>query len=267
MKGLGDFLINSKVNIQYLKQKIVAKIEHSYLEKHIKKPAIDERKLQLLVEMVYHTTLSESLKERYIITTMLVQMALDTHDLVPSVTALDEEDEVKLTKQLHVLAGDYYSGLYYLLLAEIDDFDFIRQLASAIKEINEYKMILYYNETSSLTEYMQIQKIIDTLLLVRVAEYLHVPALGEVAGNWLFIKLLTQMFYIIQSHDNSAKIEKWSFPSQLTMVDELKEQLKATMKQLTADLEKIPNHNHLLHQINREITAVGNMNLTMGGEG
>src|SRR5699024_12080275 len=85
-------------------------------------------------------------KKQYIITTKLVQIAWDTNDLVPVTNDEMDSEESRVAKQLTVLAGDYYSGLYYLLLSEIEAFDMIHILASAIKEINEYKMKLYYQE-------------------------------------------------------------------------------------------------------------------------
>src|SRR5699024_3634853 len=80
-------------------------------------------------------------KEKYMITTMLVQIALDTHDLVTDKKNDTVEPlSVESTRQLTVLAGDYYSGLYYLLLAEIEDYQLIHALAIAIKEITELKL-------------------------------------------------------------------------------------------------------------------------------
>ncbi len=183
-------LNTSGMDIRYLKQHIEDKIQHSFLERYINKPVINEDKLRLLVEIITNTKLPDYKKERYIVTTMLVQIALDTHDYVPSNTDENENKEIKLNKQLHVLAGDYYSGLYYFLLSEIDDFDFIHQLATAIKEINEQKMKLYYNEVSSFEDYLQLFQRIDALLIIHVASYLHVTILGKVAEQWLFVTKL-----------------------------------------------------------------------------
>src|SRR5699024_6265809 len=130
-------------------------MKHTYLHKFIDKPTIDEDKLFILVSILNRAFVSSKQKEQYIITTMLVQLALDTHDLVPSSTDNgDYHAASEIPKQLTVLAGDYYSGLYYFLLSEIEDFAMIQTLASAIKKVNEYKMNLYYREIQTIDEFL-----------------------------------------------------------------------------------------------------------------
>src|SRR5690625_4710701 len=115
------------------------KIRHSYLEKFIQKPLIDIDKLLILYYIYKDIEIPSNKKQQYITTIMLVQIALDTHELIPS---NGSNTMTKTEKQLSVLAGDYFSGLYYLILAEIEDIEMIEILATAIKKINEHKMIL-----------------------------------------------------------------------------------------------------------------------------
>src|SRR5699024_12275108 len=116
--------------------------------------------------------LSTEQKERYIITTMLVQLALDTHDKVSVDDILETRTKSQIPNQLTVLAGDYYSGLYYFLLSEIDDFELIHVLATALKEINEQQMNLYYTERLSSEEFIYIIKSIETLISTHVTDHL-----------------------------------------------------------------------------------------------
>ncbi|HLR74857.1 MAG TPA: heptaprenyl diphosphate synthase component 1 [Virgibacillus sp.] len=158
--------------LKELKVYIEHKIKHTYLDKYINKPTIDHCKLFILYSIMNETTLDEHTKKKYIVSTMLVQIALDTHDRVPIANESHEENTDKKSKQLLVLAGDYYSGLYYLLLAEIDDFKMIQTLATAIKEVNELKMKLYYNEVESFNDFIDLMKQIESLLIIRVMEWL-----------------------------------------------------------------------------------------------
>mgnify|MGYP001943678416 CR=1 FL=1 len=154
----------------------------AYIEKYIQKPFIDDNKLSMLNYIYKDVDIPENLKRRYITTIMLVQIALDTHELIPS----DDQFGMSETeKQLSVLAGDYYSGLYYLLLSEIDDIEMIRILATAIQQINEQKMKLFYGDVDSLEELMSTMKNIESLLFVQVAnsidnEHFIIPIMTEV---------------------------------------------------------------------------------------
>ncbi|RFA37240.1 hypothetical protein CAI16_01815 [Virgibacillus dokdonensis] len=255
----------SAKDIYYVKAEIEKKIKHSYLEKYIDKPAIDEEKLFLLMEMMNHSSLPESHKQRYIVTTMLVQMALDTHDKVPSLTSPNENEDVKLQKQLHVLAGDYYSGLYYLVLAEISDFEFIQLLASTIKEINEYKMKLYYNEIDSLQDYMLIRNIIDTHLLVQVASFLNISMMGKIVEKWLLvIKLINDI-----EHFNARKMQVHSWVKSFFDKSELSKQLTALLQQLEDEVHKLSSiYSSLSNYLETEITSIKKAYIsTMGEEG
>src|SRR5699024_11828541 len=96
-----------------------------------------------------HMDMKDTKKKQIILTVMLVQCALDTHELVP---VNNDSMLSKTEKQLAVLAGDYYSGLYYALLAEHGQIRMIQILANAIKQINEYKMNIYYGEANDINE-------------------------------------------------------------------------------------------------------------------
>ncbi|OXS80280.1 heptaprenyl diphosphate synthase component 1 [Domibacillus enclensis] len=69
---------------------------------------------------------------------VLIQMALDTHDLIPPLT-----EEMTRENQLIVLAGDYYSGMYYQTLAEAGCIHWVGVLAEAVKKVNETKTALH----------------------------------------------------------------------------------------------------------------------------
>lgn len=172
--------------IEQLSVEIQNKIKHTYLDKFIKTPVINKDKLTILSVLFKNTTLSKTKQKTSIIATMLVQMALDTHDKVEVTNQLETNESDVTTRQLTVLAGDYYSALYYFLLSEIDDIQLIQTLALAIKEINEYKMQLYYMEFESITDYINVVQKIETTLLTRVADFINQSFLSKVT-NQLFI--------------------------------------------------------------------------------
>lgn len=217
---------------------IETEIEHSYLDKYIKKPIIDEEKVFILSTILKHTTLPDHVKEQYIITTMLVQIALDTHDLVPVESNVDENEHNKTSMQLSVLAGDYYSGLYYLFLSKIEDIEMIQVLSSAIKEINEYKMLLYYNEASSFHNYLEYIGLVDSLLITRVAEHVNIlPEFIELIGRLLITSKLIKEKRNIYNTLASPILNNWFENSANCTYSSILNNVESIIQKNTRDIE------------------------------
>lgn len=159
-------------NSKKVKKLLENKIHHSYLEKYINKPYIDLDKIATLLLIFDEVDLSKQKKYDYIISVMLVQIALDTHELVTNESRTITDD---IERQLSVLAGDYYSGLYYKTLSDLDEIFLIKVLANAIKQINEKKMQLYKLEVNSWHELINIIGEIESLLYTNVAECYEFP--------------------------------------------------------------------------------------------
>ncbi|MFE8695653.1 heptaprenyl diphosphate synthase component 1 [Cytobacillus sp. FJAT-53684] len=171
-----------------VKEQIEKKMKHPYLLKYIESPIIDEDKLLLLITFLKQGNLPENKAINYCITTMLIQIALDTHELVSN-QKLDSED--LKPRQLTVLAGVYYSGLYYKILAGIDDIEMIRMLAIGIKEVNEHKISLYQKSSENIDALMNDVKMIESSLFVKMTSYLDNKDWSDLVSNLLFVKRLT----------------------------------------------------------------------------
>lgn len=203
-------LHTSNVEVEHLKRMIIKKLEHSYLDKYIKKPAIDQYKLTILYHTVDQTNLSESQKENYIITTMSVQTALDTHELVPILTQTNESNDTKTSRQLQVLAGDYFSSLYYLLLSETEEIKLIQTFATAVKEINELKMKRYYKEVNSFEEFVAIEQKIDSLLFTQLAEFLNVSFITMINESLIITNKLVREKINYYKKGKLPFVKKWA---------------------------------------------------------
>lgn len=221
-------LQTSSMNTGNLKSLIYKKMQHTYIESYIKTPIINDDKLFMLTSILDNTTLSQAKKENYIVTTMVVQMALDTHDSVPNTNDTERTNKSHKSKQLSVLAGDYYSGLYYLILSEIEDIDMIRTLAAAIKEINEYKMRLYYKEFNSFQAFMDLIKKLEALLILSVAEFVGETTIKRITAEWLLARKLMGEKQNLSTDGFSQLFESWSYPypennreTELRMIDHL----------------------------------------------
>ncbi|WP_223066624.1 heptaprenyl diphosphate synthase component 1 [Paenibacillus caui] len=72
----------------------------------------------------------------------LLQLGLDTHDLIDP-EPVRKEERLMRSRQLKVLAGDYFSSLFYQLLARTGQIEQISRLSSAVCEVNRMKARFY----------------------------------------------------------------------------------------------------------------------------
>lgn len=253
------FLTTSGIDIEFIKKQLKDKLNHSYIKQIIGNPTIDEDKLMFISTLINRqSTLSFIEKTQFIITTMLVQIALDTHEHVPVAFYHDMNQEEKEANQLRVLAGDFYSGQYYYLLAQIDQFDFIQTLSIAIKEINENKMNLYYLDDNFLEKSVSIIKKIDTLLLSYVAKYFNDSSLNDLANEWLLIKRLIHERNMFNNNEHSVFISKFvdSNPSFLHQLELLIEEKILTLKQqLSVDFRDNLHDKEIVTYIDKQINS------------
>ncbi len=183
--------------IKQIKERFYLRIKHPYITKYLAEPYLDEDRLYLLYSMFDAIKLTKNNLNEYIITTLLVQAALDTHETIS--TSLLSSDKVKKERQLTVLAGDYYSSLYYFLLAKINDITMIRLLANAIQEINEAKMSFYKRTNRNTFQSIVDIKNIESSLIQKIAEHFKLPNWKAVVSEFFFFKrLITERIYLLQ---------------------------------------------------------------------
>jgi heptaprenyl diphosphate synthase len=116
--------------------------DYDMIQKHTSLPELSECRANLLLLFLNKTGLEHSQNELITVATSLVQLGLDTHDLVP-VNNLQKEEKDARSRQLKVLAGDYFSSRFYHILAQAGQIEMIKQLSAAICEVNRTKMNFY----------------------------------------------------------------------------------------------------------------------------
>ncbi|WP_382361350.1 heptaprenyl diphosphate synthase component 1 [Lentibacillus kimchii] len=204
------------MEIRHLKALIKDKMHHDYIEQYVKTPSPDESKLCVMSSILKQSAVSEERKQHYIVTAMLIQIALDTHDQVTDTDESVSCDKSEKTKQLSVLAGDYYSGLYYLILSEAEETGMTRALATSITEINELKMQLYHETFHSLEAFIDVIKTLESRLIMRMAEFVGETALSSIAAEWLIIKKLMTIKHHIMSSGLDTAFDPWSSSNPVT---------------------------------------------------
>ncbi|PEJ39165.1 heptaprenyl diphosphate synthase component 1 [Bacillus pseudomycoides] len=169
-----------------IKEQLLSKLRHPYFINYIEEPFIDEEKVVLLYAALKNANLHKEQIDHYVLTIMLVQIALDTHEKVSN-KADEETSGFHKRRQLTVLAGDYYSGLYYYLLSMNCDIVLIRALAEGIKEINEHKIMLYQRAYETVDEVVKSVMTIESALLQKTCDHFHLshwkPFIAYMLGN------------------------------------------------------------------------------------
>lgn len=194
MKGEGMNALHrltSNIKVQFNE-----KTHHPYVQSVIYHPSFNEDAAYILTACLLSKGLSEKEIQYKILATMLIQSALDTHDLVQN----KEEDQPLIVKQLTVLAGDFYSGLYYKILADVNDVSFIRTLAEGTQEVNENKIRLLQKDYTEIEEFVDIIRKIESSIAQKVCDYVHASPWKSLVSNLLlFNRLLTEKRKWLQS--------------------------------------------------------------------
>lgn len=116
--------------------------EYDMIRDHTELPEFPNFRTQLLYTFLHKSSDFVDKSELYAVVVSLAQMGLDTHDLVAETNERKEKKEAR-SRQLKVLAGDYFSSRFYQLLAQAGQVEMTRHLAAAICEVNKLKMTLY----------------------------------------------------------------------------------------------------------------------------
>ncbi|KIL34838.1 hypothetical protein SD71_17680 [Cohnella kolymensis] len=124
-------------------QKAQKYINHDMISLHTDLPEFPEGRVSLLYNVLSHQPAAAAQKELLSLVTSLVQMGLDTHEMVDNEPLGKHGMMAMRAQQLKVLAGDYFSSRFYNLLSQAGQIDMIRRISEAVCEINRIKMSLY----------------------------------------------------------------------------------------------------------------------------
>ena len=151
--------------VEQYKNDILMQIRQSTLLNFTGTPIIDEERLFFtLLPLLNGEEWNES--ERIsVLAISLIFSALAAHDLV------NEQNATSREQQLQVLAGDYYSGKYYQLLAKDKKIDLIQQLSACVTSITEHKTRFYDQHTYTLEQLIQSIQLIESKPIEQFMEY------------------------------------------------------------------------------------------------
>ncbi|WP_379129179.1 heptaprenyl diphosphate synthase component 1 [Paenibacillus sp. sgz500958] len=117
--------------------------DYDMIQRHAELPPFPDVRGTLLYIFLNHgTTAIQRNSELFTLVTALVQMGLDTHEDIER-SAGDPGGDLMRSRQLKVLAGDYFSSWFYQLLAKHGEIEMVGTLSTAIAEVNVMKANLF----------------------------------------------------------------------------------------------------------------------------
>ncbi|MDR0270306.1 heptaprenyl diphosphate synthase component 1 [Paenibacillus sp.] len=118
-------------------------VEYDMIQTHTELPPFPDARVQLLyIFLDQGTSRPNAHSELFSLVTSLVQMGIDTHETID--TQKDKLGEGFMrSRQLKVLAGDYFSSRFYQLLSHKGQIEVVSRLSQAICDVNVLKMNLY----------------------------------------------------------------------------------------------------------------------------
>ncbi|RJE90038.1 heptaprenyl diphosphate synthase [Paenibacillus sp. 1011MAR3C5] len=115
---------------------------HDMIDKHTELPPLAEPRARMLYAFLSQQRSVKEHSELYTLVVTLVQLGMDTHDLIDTETTKRSEADMR-SRQLKVLAGDFFSARFYQLLADAGQIELITKISSAVCEVNRLKVNLY----------------------------------------------------------------------------------------------------------------------------
>ncbi|KOY83068.1 heptaprenyl diphosphate synthase component 1 [Lysinibacillus sp. FSL H8-0500] len=124
-------------SITQLKTEIFMDVRHRTLQKYTGVPVLDENQLFYLLIPFLNGEEWQQEQQEAAVTVGIVYAALTAHDHIKELDATSKE------QQLTVLAGDFYSGRYYEILAMSGNVALIRNLSQGIAARCEHQIRVY----------------------------------------------------------------------------------------------------------------------------
>lgn len=146
-------------SIEQLKLDIFKNVHHRTLLKYTREPIIDENQLFFLLLPFFNGEQWDDALYESIITVAIVHASLYEHDKI------NEFDATSKEQQLTVLAGDYYSGRYYEILAQSGNIPLIRHLSEGIIERCEHQVKVYEPSKMTINQWFECLKVIESKLI------------------------------------------------------------------------------------------------------
>ncbi|WP_162287861.1 heptaprenyl diphosphate synthase component 1 [Indiicoccus explosivorum] len=191
--------IDEKITSEQLA--ILELVHHRTLEKTTAGAAVKRARLFFLLLPYFNGDYWPADAEASSRSVSIVQAALDAHDLV------EENGAAVPEQQLTVLAGDYYSGIHYLLLAKLKNIGLIRCISAAIAEACESKAVFYKEGLLCTAEIEQAVETAENSLIFAFYRYYGFDSYSWLAGRVLSLLKYREELLLLQAGEMSKFLE------------------------------------------------------------
>ncbi|MBM7564485.1 heptaprenyl diphosphate synthase component 1 [Paenibacillus sacheonensis] len=116
-------------------------VEYDMIQAHTELPDFPDARARLLFAFLSNQRTPLLHSELYALVVSLVQLGMDTHDMIDESGRLAEKE--MRSRQLKILAGDYYSSRFYQLLAQAGQVGMIKRISNGVCEVNKLKVNFY----------------------------------------------------------------------------------------------------------------------------
>ncbi|WP_240375599.1 heptaprenyl diphosphate synthase component 1 [Bacillus piscicola] len=171
--------------IQHIQRIFDGKTAHHYLNKYIDPPEIEKDIIFFLWEAMRTASVSAVEKREQILAALFIHAAFETHEKVE--TGRHVKHGIK-HRQLAVLAGDFFSSLYYSMLVDNGHVKILPIFSDSIQKINEQKMSLHFCEYKEEEELLESLRSAEGSLVANIAAYYGKEGLGTLAKTYFLLK-------------------------------------------------------------------------------
>lgn len=257
---MNEQLIHSKITSMEID--VLRAVKQRTLEKFTEGPSVERARLFFLLLPFFDEKQWSGEIEATAKTVSIVYAALHAHDQV-------KENALATKKQqLTVLAGDFYSGIYYQMLANLNNITMIQRLATAIIKVSEKKASFHDGIVRSSEEIDHSVQQIESELLITFYKFYGYEKYAPLATLMLsYIRYAEELEYLKsgsqsriirllnQTLQHPLHTERWL----LEKLDLLHDQISNTINSYNFNYElknfmlhQITPHQHRAEQLTRE---------------
>lgn len=233
-----------KNSIAQLKTDIFMHVRHRSLQTHTGEPIVNVNQLFFLLLPFFNDENWTDEHYEAAITTIIISAALSAHD------EIKEHDATSQEQQLKVLAGDYYSGRYYEILAHSGNIKLIRMLSQGVIKRCEYQTQVYERSNNTVEDWLNTLMVIESELTEQMYRLYHFEHYIPILQKGLLMYRLHDELNMLKHKNQTSLMQMMitaaskQYPS-MTLDEVLQNKVKQLLLELEDLLKQVPIKNEI----------------------